>query len=78
MPITLEALETIVRAAGAVAMRYFNDLDSLAINKKSARDLVTDADVAVENHLKQALSECCPEYGFWGEESGQTANQISR
>jgi myo-inositol-1(or 4)-monophosphatase len=78
MPITLEALETIVRAAGEVAMQYFNDLDSLAINKKSARDLVTDADVAVENHLKQALGESCPEYGFWGEESGQTANQTSR
>ncbi|MBD9363473.1 inositol monophosphatase family protein [Methylomonas fluvii] len=78
MPITLEALEPIVRAAGDVAMRYFNDLDSLAINKKSARDLVTDADVAVENYLKQSLSEHCPEYGFWGEESGQTANQTSR
>lgn len=78
MPITLEALETIVRAAGEVAMRYFNDLDALAINKKSARDLVTDADVAVENYLKLALSERCPEYGFWGEESGQTANQTSR
>lgn len=78
MPITLEALETIVRAAGDVAMQYFNDLDSLAINKKSARDLVTDADVAVENYLKQALGAQCPEYGFWGEESGQSANQASR
>ena len=78
MPITLQALETIVRAAGDVAMRYFNDLDSLAVNKKSARDLVTDADVAVENYLKQALAEHCPEYGFWGEESGQIANQTSR
>ncbi len=78
MPITPQTLETIVRAAGDVAMRYFNDLDSLSINKKSARDLVTDADVAVENYLKQALGEHCPEYGFWGEESGQTANQTSR
>ncbi len=78
MPITSEILEKIVRAAGNIAMRYFNDLDNLAINKKSARDLVTDADVAVENYLKQALNEQCPEYGFWGEESGQTANQNSR
>jgi len=78
MPITPEILETIVRAAGHVAMRYFNDLDNLAINKKSARDLVTDADVAVENYLKQALTAQCPEYGFWGEESGQTDNQASR
>lgn len=78
MPITLDRLETIVRAAGSVAMAYFNDLDQLAVNKKSARDLVTDADVAVENYLKQALTEQCPEYGFWGEESGQTDNQSQR
>lgn len=78
MPITLETLESIVRAAGAVAMNYFNDLPNLAVNKKSARDLVTDADVAVENYLKHALTEHCPDYGFWGEESGQTANQTSR
>lgn len=78
MPITLENLEKIVRAAGAIAMNYFNDLPNLAVNKKSARDLVTDADVAVENYLKDALHQQCPEYGFWGEESGQTANQNSR
>ncbi|MFM8342000.1 MAG: inositol monophosphatase family protein [Methylomonas sp.] len=78
MPITLNQLETIVRQAGDVAMGYFNDLESLAVSKKSARDLVTDADVAVEQYLKRALEEQCPEYGFWGEESGQTANQTSR
>jgi myo-inositol-1(or 4)-monophosphatase len=78
MPITLNQLEVIVRQAGDVAMGYFNDLESLAVSKKSARDLVTDADVAVEQYLKQALGEQCPEYGFWGEESGQTANQTSR
>ncbi|MEY4211039.1 MAG: hypothetical protein RLZ92_1420 [Pseudomonadota bacterium] len=78
MPITLNQLEVIVRQAGDVAMGYFNDLESLAVSKKSARDLVTDADVAVEQYLKQALGEQCPEYGFWGEESGQTENQSSR
>ena len=78
MPITLEGLEKVVRAAGVVAMNYFQDLNGLEISKKSARDLVTDADVAVENYLKSALGEQCPEYGFWGEESGQTANQTNR
>ncbi len=78
MPINLNTLETIVRNAGNVAIRYFEGLETLAINKKSARDLVTDADVAVEDFLKHAFSEQCPEYGFWGEESGQTANQSSR
>lgn len=46
--------------------------------KKAPAILVTDADVAVEQYLKQALGEQCPEYGFWGEESGQTENQSSR
>ncbi len=78
MPMTLEVLEKIVRQAGGVAMEFFRDLNKLEINKKSARDLVTDADIAVEDFLKSALAENCPEYGFWGEESGQTANQNSR
>lgn len=78
MPITLNGLEKIVRVAGALAMRYFQNLDELEISKKSARDLVTDADVAVESYLMNALAEICPEYGFWGEESGQTANQTNR
>ena len=78
MPINLAGLETIVRQAGVVALRYFQDLNRLEISKKSARDLVTDADVAVEEFLKAALAEQCPEYGFWGEESGKSANQTSR
>lgn len=78
MPITLDGLEKIVRDAGAVAMTYFNDLSGLEISKKSGRDLVTAADVAVEAYLKSALAEQSPEYGFWGEESGQAANQLSR
>jgi myo-inositol-1(or 4)-monophosphatase len=78
MPITLDGLENTIRAAGVVALEYFHNLDTLAINRKSARDLVTDADLAVENFLKAALAEQCPEYGFWGEESGQSENQNSR
>jgi len=78
MLITLPQLETIIRDAGKVALSYFDDLDGLAINKKKARDLVTDADVAVEAYLQKALRELNPEYGFWGEESGQSANQHSR
>ena len=39
---------------------------------------MTDADVEVEHFLQNALFQQCPEYGFWGEESGQTANQSQR
>jgi myo-inositol-1(or 4)-monophosphatase len=78
MPISLSALEPIVREAGAIALTYFKDLKHLSIHKKNPRDFVTAADVAVEAFLKQALSAKFPEFGFWGEESGQSANQSKR
>ncbi len=78
IPISLAVLEEIVRNAGVIAMRYFNNLETIGINRKSARDLVTDADVAVEAYLKEALAEAYPHYGFWGEESGKSNNQTNR
>ena len=78
MAITLALLEEIVREAGTIALTYFNDLNNVEVNKKSPRDFVTAADVAVEVFLKQTLTEKYPEYGFWGEESGQSANQTNR
>lgn len=78
MPISLSVLEQVVREAGTIALTYFKDLKNVTIDKKSPRDFVTAADVAVEAFLKERLSQICPEYGFWGEESGQTANQTNR
>ncbi len=74
----MAALENIVREAGTIAMSHFKNLENVDVIKKSPRDLVTDADVAVEAYLKQALAEAYPEYGFWGEESGQTDNLSNR
>ena len=78
MSITLALLEDVVREAGTIALTYFNDLKNVEVHKKSPRDFVTAADVAVEAFLKQTLTEKYPEYGFWGEESGQSANQTNR
>lgn len=78
MTISVDVLERIVREAGSIAMNYFKNLDNVGVIKKSPRDLVTDADVAVENFLKQALAEAYPDYGFWGEESGKSDNQTNR
>ena len=74
----LALLEDVVREAGTIALSYFNDLKNVEVNKKSPRDFVTAADVAVEAFLKQTLTEKYPEYGFWGEESGQSDNQTNR
>lgn len=78
MPISLEALEYVVREAGSIALGYFKDLKHLEVSKKKPRDFVTEADVAVEAFLKTTLTREYPQYGFWGEESGQSANQNSR
>lgn len=78
MPVSLAVLENIIRAAGSIAMSHFSDLNNLAVSKKSPRDLVTDADVAVEAFLQAELAKHYPQFGFWGEESGKTANQSSR
>ncbi len=71
-------LETLIRQAGEIAISYFNDLKNINVDKKSPRDFVTAADIAVENFLKEKLGELYPEYGFWGEENGQSANQNTR
>lgn len=78
MTISLADLEPIVREAGNIALAHFKDLKHLAINKKAPRDFVTAADIAVEAYLKEALSKRYPQFGFWGEESGQSANQSAR
>lgn len=78
MSISLLVLEEIMRDAGLITLRYFNDLDNVGVNRKRSRDLVTDADIAVEVYLKEALAKAYPQYGFWGEESGQSDNQSQR
>lgn len=71
-------LERIIREAGEISLTFFRDLKHLNVDKKSPRDFVTAADVAVENFLHAKLSENYPQYGFWGEESGQSENQTNR
>jgi myo-inositol-1(or 4)-monophosphatase len=78
MSISLAVLEEVVREARSIAMAYFNDLKNMEVNKKSPRDFITAADVAVEDFLKEALARKYPEFGFWGEESGQSASQTNR
>jgi len=76
--ISLNILEEIIREAGVIALRYFNDLKNTEISQKAPRDFVTAADIAVENFLKEKLTSQYPQFGFWGEESGQSDNQVQR
>ena len=78
MTISQSLLERIIRAAGDIALTHFRDLKNLTIDKKSPRDFVTAADLAVEAFLQTQLRKHYPQFGFWGEESGQSENQTNR
>lgn len=78
MTISQPLLERIIRDAGEIALTHFRDLKNLTVDKKSPRDFVTTADLAVEAFLQTQLREHYPQFGFWGEESGQSENQTNR
>ena len=67
-----EAVQKTILDAGVLSLEYFHTIDSLAVEKKSPKDLVTEADVQVELYLKERLLAEFPKFGFLGEESGQT------
>lgn len=78
MPVKLSELEKVIREAGSIALHHFKNIQHIKITKKSPRDFVTEADIAVESFLKETLLGQYPQYGFWGEESGQSENQTNR
>lgn len=78
MAISSDRIEGIIREAGLIALDSFKNIKNLQISKKSPRDFVTEADIAVETFLKDRLKAEYPDIGFWGEESGQSAFQQNR
>jgi myo-inositol-1(or 4)-monophosphatase len=64
------ALQGIAAEAAALAMRYFEDRDSLAISLKGAQDWLTEADGAVETLIRRRVTEAFPDDGVLGEEGG--------
>ncbi len=55
-------------AAGTIARKFFRS--DLTIRKKGAIDLVTEADVAVEQEIRARIERRFPTHTFLGEESG--------
>ena len=56
----LEFATELIREAGTVALGYFGRLATLTVNSKGVQDVVSEADVAVENHLKGRLADRFP------------------
>ncbi|MDT8445397.1 MAG: inositol monophosphatase family protein [bacterium] len=80
MPLSVKALalQEVMSYAGALALDYINNLDQLEFHQKKPRDLVSEADLAVEKQLIESLTPLAPGAGFFGEETGHSDNQKLR
>lgn len=65
----IESLRTVVREAGEISLQHFGCVRD-SVEFKSAADLVTHVDRAVEDFLRERLAVAFPGVGFLGEESG--------
>jgi len=70
--VRLEAALTALRRAAAEALRRFED-PTLAVRAKADRSPVTEADIAAETILRDALLGAFPHDAFLGEETGSAA-----
>jgi myo-inositol-1(or 4)-monophosphatase len=59
--------------AGDLALQYFGNLTGLSIMSKGARDMVSEADLAVENLIKERLLSSYPNDAYLGEETGHVS-----
>jgi len=66
---TSEAIKPIIKQAGEILLSYFNK--TLEVHKKADGSIATNADLASEQYLKQALSDVLSGVSFNAEESGK-------
>lgn len=62
------AAKDIARNAGELALEYYRRLPSLEIEDKGPQDFVTEADRAVETHVRAQIEAAFPQDGILGEE----------
>ncbi len=70
LDVQLASATPIVRAAGELALDYFRNRASLAIEHKGQQDLVSIADRNVEDLLRERLAAAFPGDAVLGEEGG--------
>ena len=67
-------LNIMIKAARRAArglIRDFGEVENLQVSSKSAGDFVSRADIKAEQRIRILLLDAFPDYGFYGEESGQ-------
>ncbi|KIC43562.1 inositol monophosphatase [Ruegeria sp. ANG-S4] len=58
----------VAEEAGALAIRYFANRDTLVVDAKGAQDWVSEADRNVETYVREKIIEAYPDDGIFGEE----------
>jgi myo-inositol-1(or 4)-monophosphatase len=69
-----DAAQRIARTAGALALDYFQRLNTLVIEKKGPQDFVSEADKNVELNVRAAIEAVFPDDGIVGEEHAPKAS----
>lgn len=67
MKYSMEDIKKLVLKGGEILLDYYNK--GVTINYKGVRDLVTEADLTVENFFKENISKLYPDIPLVGEES---------
>jgi myo-inositol-1(or 4)-monophosphatase len=62
----------LIQEAGALALHYFRQIETLHVRTKGPQDMASEADLNVELLIRNRLSERFPEDAFLGEETGRT------
>lgn len=73
---TLDELLPVAHAAVELAGRMVREQRPGLVTEKADRDLVSEADIAVERAVREFLHEHTPDIGFLGEEEGATDSPI--
>lgn len=71
----IDFIKDIAEEAGNIALSEMDKIDSASIKKKGNRnekDLVTAADLMIENKIISRIKEKFPDHDIYGEESGKT------
>ncbi|MBV7394616.1 inositol monophosphatase family protein [Mameliella sediminis] len=63
------------RKAGRSLVKDFREVENLQVSMKGAGDFVSKADMEAERILKEELLGARPNYGWLGEESGETPGE---
>lgn len=66
----LAAAAAVAREAGALGLRYFRNLEALEVESKGPQDIVSAADRAVEDLVRDRLGRLFPGDAVLGEEGG--------